>query len=82
MQCRYCGKDDEPICETFAVCHTVDKHPFEVALQVADYSSLMRAEFVSMSSWWITMKLHLEFQIERICKTNNKIGSSGGSLNV
>ena len=77
MQCRYCGKGDEPICVTCAVCHTVDKHPFEVALQVADYSSLMRPEFVSRSSWWIAMKVHLELQIERICSKVTRLAPQG-----
>ena len=80
MQCVYCGKDEEPMCATRAVRHTVDKHPFEVALQVADYSSLMSAEFVSRSSWWIAMKLHLEHQIEQICPTVTRLAPHGDLL--
>ena len=80
VQCFYCGKDDEPMCETCAVRHTVDKHPFEVATQVIDYPSLMRAEFLSKSSWWVTTKLHLEHQIEQICPTVTRLAPHGDLL--
>ena len=66
--------------ETCAVRNTVDKHPFEVATQVIDYPSLMRAEFLSKSSWWVTTKLHLEHQIEQICPTATRLAPHGDLL--
>ena len=67
VQCFHGGNEEEPLCPTCAVRHTIEKHPFVVATQVIDYSSLMRPGFLSKTNWWITAKLHLQQQIQEIC---------------
>ena len=66
VKCLHC-EDDEALCPTCAIRHTVDFQSWQVGARCLRLSIIREPAFISKTGWWETAKIHLEMHIDESC---------------